>query len=551
MTNQKLRIGLLTESYHIPFWAYRMVEIIEASSHSEIVLIVKKDCTPPKKNNFISKLWLKKSELFFSLYTKFEKRFYSPNPDALAIKNLKECINSPEILIAPEANANNKIKIDTETITAFHIDVFIDLGYSNLNIDLLKASKYGIWSYQFGNPKAKRFGPPGVLEMLKKEKEVHVSLLQFKDHPSNCLKLYEAFYETDNLYISRNNNELYWKSLFMVPKKLEELHRLGESQFYRKLRRLNLKPVFCENRIYKAPTNWETFKGITKTYWSAFNAVIKRRFYFEQWILLYKIETNDTLSKSFESFIRLLPPKDRFWADPFIIYRNEHYYIFIEELLYSEDKGKISVIEMDQKGNYSQPKVVLEKPYHLSYPFLIEDQDELYMLPETNENNTIELYKCIEFPNKWELEKVLINNIKAVDSTIYRKDGKFWMFTNVEEYLGLASTHELHIFYSDSLLDGNWIPHPENPVEYNHNNARPAGNIFSLGDKVFRPAQDCSVHYGYGMNINEIKTLNEDAYEEEIIESIHPNWNSDMISTHTINHCGNLTCIDAKISRRK
>ena len=41
--------------------------------------------------------------------------------------------------------------------------------------------------------------------------------------------------------------------------------------------------------------------------------------------------------------------------------------------------------------------IVLEKDYHLSYPFLFEDNDELFMIPETATNKTIELYKCEEF----------------------------------------------------------------------------------------------------------------------------------------------------------
>lgn len=153
-------------------------------------------------------------------------------------------------------------------------------------------------------------------------------------------------------------------------------------------------------------------------------------FFFKQWILLFKIEKHDKISTSFFKFKKILPPKDRFWADPFIIEKNDKYYIFIEELIYKENKGKISLIEMDKNGNYSPAQVILERNYHLSYPFLFEENDTLYMIPETAENRTIELYKCIEFPEKWEFCTNLMEDVYAVDSTIVKKDNKYWLFCN-------------------------------------------------------------------------------------------------------------------------
>ena len=54
-------------------------------------------------------------------------------------------------------------------------------------------------------------------------------------------------------------------------------------------------------------------------------------------------------------FKKIIPPKDRFYADPFLI-EFDNYYIFIEELMYNTKKGHISVIKMDDQGNYDRPK---------------------------------------------------------------------------------------------------------------------------------------------------------------------------------------------------
>ncbi len=104
----------------------------------------------------------------------------------------------------------------------------------------------------------------------------------------------------------------------------------------------------------------------------------------------------------------LVPPRDRFWADPQIIERNGLYYVFIEELMYRDHKGRIAVLTIDKDGNASEPQTVLERPYHLSYPFLFEWEGELFMIPETSAAETIEVYRCDRFPDQWSLERVLM-----------------------------------------------------------------------------------------------------------------------------------------------
>jgi len=282
-----------------------------------------------------------------------------------------------------------------------------------------------------------------------------------------------------------------------------------------------------------------------------FQNKINAIFYFKQWILLFKLSSHNSISTSFFQFKKIVPPKDRIWADPHVLRRNNKYYIFIEELVHSLKKGHISLIVMDDKGSYTEPVKVLERDYHLSYPFIIEDNGELYMVPETAENNTIELYKCTLFPSKWELKIILIDNIIAVDSTIIFKDGKYWLFANVVRNKGASSLDELFLFSSEKLVSNNWISHPQNPIVSDVKQSRPAGNFFIYKDNLYRPSQNCSKRYGYGMRINQVIELTETNYQEKVVDSIFPNWERNLQSTHTISSVNNLTVIDALIKRRK
>ena len=50
------------------------------------------------------------------------------------------------------------------------------------------------------------------------------------------------------------------------------------------------------------------------------------------------------------------------------------------------------------------------------------------MCPESSAAKDIRLYKCNNFPLDWKLEKILIQDIHAVDTNIFRLDGKWWCF---------------------------------------------------------------------------------------------------------------------------
>ena len=116
----------------------------------------------------------------------------------------------------------------------------------------------------------------------------------------------------------------------------------------------------------------------------------------DQWSIAYRFGGEAQWSGSLEGFFRLEPPKGWYWADPFPIEVAGRHYIFFEELPLGAAKAHISVVEVDRDGGASQPVKVLERDYHLSYPFLVEEGGSLYMIPETAHNNTVELYRCVE-----------------------------------------------------------------------------------------------------------------------------------------------------------
>ncbi len=69
--------------------------------------------------------------------------------------------------------------------------------------------------------------------------------------------------------------------------------------------------------------------------------------------------------------------------------------------------------------------------------------------------------------------------------------------------------------------------------------------------KFLRPAQDGRKRYGYGMIFYEILTLNENEYKEKVDHEIYPNWDKNIIGTHTYVKENKLTIMDLRIKKYK
>jgi hypothetical protein len=271
-------------------------------------------------------------------------------------------------------------------------------------------------------------------------------------------------------------------------------------------------------------------------------------FFLDQWVIMTaRGAEHDSLQWS--AFRPLIPEKDRYWADPFIIHRQNLYYVFIEEKIYASGLGRIACLTLDPEGNLISNQVVLDRPYHLSYPFLFEHRGEIYMIPESAGNRTVELYHCAHFPGQWEFVKTLMTDIYAVDATLLEHQNKWWLFANVKGE-GDSSLNSLHLFYASDPFAGQWAPHPRNPIVRDIRSARPAGRIFARGGKLIRPAQDSARRYGYALKFNRIIKLDENEYEE-VIDSIFTPRGGKTLATHTFNRAGGMTVIDAIIRRKK
>lgn len=246
----------------------------------------------------------------------------------------------------------------------------------------------------------------------------------------------------------------------------------------------------------------------------------------------------------------LADPGDHFYADPVPFHYRGRDFLLFEDLDHKTGKGIISVSEFSKDGQPGAVVPVLEEPWHLSYPFLIEADGEIWMIPEASLSSEVSIYRAVEFPHRWERHGALLTGLEAADATIVEHDGRFYMFAVIRDGVG-GYSDTLAIWHAEQLF-GPWQPHAGNPVVVNDQTARPAGNFVIRDGQLLRPIQDCRHGYGAAVNLAHIDRLDPEHFEETIETHLSPggrHWPGRRL--HTLNRAGRLETIDGSIIRPK
>jgi hypothetical protein len=266
-----------------------------------------------------------------------------------------------------------------------------------------------------------------------------------------------------------------------------------------------------------------------------------------QWFLLYGQAGKEWLLNPQPARLRkLLPPDQRSWADPFLWKRGDDWFIFCEEWLPRQPHAHIAVMQVSRDGQVVSPaKPVLVKDHHLSYPFLFEHEGTLHMIPEGGHGRAIDVYQCEDFPERWRKRATLISNINYVDATLFEYQAKWWLFATMKRGL-FSLNRDMFGFWADTPLTDKWNPHPANPLVRGFTSARPAGRIFEVGGKLFRPSQNCLAGYGHSLRINEIVRLDTKNYQERLVTEVKPDWENNIRANHHIDWHEGSVVMDAQ-----
>jgi hypothetical protein len=552
-----LRIGLLLDSNCLPRCFSEVVDHILQSDFARLELLIfneaqkAADTGIAPSRSVLRKAWnlllssQRRRLLLFHLYQRWDHRHIVPSTDPDAEVDCTARFDGIEsISVAPIGKRfvhrfpNDAIELIRER----NLDVIIRFGFNILRGDILAAARYGVWSYHHGDGDYYRGGPSHFWEVVEANPLSGVMLQALTEELDAGTVLYKGWFATQpGLSRARNCVQPYWGASTFVIQKLRELHQHGWERLSHDAERA--APYRGRKPIYRAPANAEMLSWLGPVFLRKSWRRLVRRQKLEHWRLAVRfgasLIADSTGSPKQEGFRWIESPPGRFYADPFMLEEGGRLWVFFEDFDYAANRGRIACAELG-KDKAFEPVAVLERPFHLSYPCVFRADGNVYMIPESAENGTVDLYRCTQFPDRWTLESTLLQ-LPAVDSTIWMDAGVFWLFVTLQEPRGQGI--QLWLFSASSLM-GKWTAHPANPISTDVRKSRGAGAIFRHNGKLFRPSQDCSGHYGRSFTLNEIIVLDADRYEERARVTVEPIWAPGLVATHTYNHVGQVEVID-------
>lgn len=538
------RIGILIDDFHdLSNWQWRIIEAVLDEPTLEFTLILQENKTQNQvRHSPIRDFFTRFSpnRTLFKIQKYIEQRVFFKavfSVDTIELRTRLASVPTIEIEGQDSSKYDEITKTIIERLQQSNLDLIISLDSLCVPVRLAEGAKNGIWSFCFGSPVGAYYSPIGFNEVVQKESSIECRLISYS--PNGQMQL------VDHAFFNRGWSMVETATMASeggVSILLKNLKKLRQGYNY---------PSYPHGQVkYKYPSLFQVMRYITTFYISLWDKLERRMAYrlwgqrHECWSVF--IGKGNFLEGTPHGLKPLKMPKDEFWADPFLFNYGGEDYVFFENYSYKTNRGKISCGKVD--GHQLLDIVdVLDLEYHLSFPFIFEEDGVIYLMPETSENKRLEIYRALDFPTKWELATTAFEGEQVADAFFFNDtQNQKWLFINKQMAETSPLNSELFIYKVDSVALNTILPHAQNPVIIDARVARNGGAIFEYENEYYRPSQrNTEGVYGRALNINRIKKLTLETYEEENVRIVEPDFDKNLMATHHLHQTDKLFVFDA------
>ncbi len=424
-----------------------------------------------------------------------------------------------------------------EQIKSYRLDTILNLTDTELSAESRSLATNGVWTITHGDHHRPLQQLAGFWELIGNQSVIPIKLVQIKSHGEQLV--IDKSYHFKHWSLAKNQSQVMAQCSILFLKNLS-------------LKAWSGRQRAAQSVLSPAPERYPQWRQVIHylvyfylTLLSKVWQKLTTKYFgvrYRCWTLQMGIGTFS--AAHLKALQTLPPPAGEFWADPFLFSHQSKTYVFFENFSYQNQIGKISCGEIVDDTITAVSDVIV-RDYHLSYPFIFEEDGNIFMIPETTENQRLEIYICQKFPLEWSLHATAFEGECVADATYFRDDNdNRWLFVN-KGYDGYFND-QLSIYHIDSLKLNKITPHRLNPVIVDARRARNAGPLFHKGNSLIRPSQNNSYGiYGYGLNLNRITKLSLDDYEEEVILEVTPERHVELAATHHLHQTETMFVLDA------
>ena len=529
----RLRLGILVDSVAaLSPWETRLFDKICRDERFELVVVLSGTFEAPSQ--------AKRHSSFADRAFKFDTALLV-RASTCGVPAFDDALTKTKIWPVTPADAKPGGTISAETIAAVSglaLDVLLVHGLDDFAASLSQHAKFGAWWLQHSGLRLKVSAPDQALACIWPGPLVTVHLMATPDCHNTPRVISSTVFNTESSPATTLTRTAE-KSVSLIWRALQRLAATQKLDF-----ETGGAMAAVQSRL-QAPGVLQYGHSLAQTISNKIAKKVMQRagHYHMRWSLFFGNGAFDP--KKLPQTHEAIPAPGEFWADPFLIEKNGETFVFFENYVYGAGRGKISV------GIYRDRQLqvlgdALDRPYHLSFPFVFEHEGEMYMMPETSEAKRLEIWKAVDFPLRWQLHATALDGQSVADSVLFHDSGQWWLFANISNTPFEDHCNELHVFEVDGPALNQVTPHPLNPVVIGSDTARNAGRIVRRDGKLLRYSQNNSHGiYGYGLNVMEITQLDTEHFQERRVLTVEPTFKPGLIGCHHVDACGDLFVVDA------
>lgn len=249
-----------------------------------------------------------------------------------------------------------------------------------------------------------------------------------------------------------------------------------------------------------------------------------------------------------EAPFRIYPHSENYWyADPLLCEYDNRQVVFMECMDRKTDIGSIGYVDLRNfHSKNPQVKIVIKEKFHMSFPMTFLWGDELYLLPETEMNDSLVLYRCRSFPDKWERAAELLQGHKIVDSVLIKLEDNKASFLASEfdpEDPKLTRFCRFDFVKDSTGISAVW--HGTDQDEYTYD-SRTAGGV--IENHIIPLQRSTPGIYGYSIKFHTFMNSKIQKLRREILPSdLHiAGKHRKLLGTHTYSQSNDFEVIDVE-----
>lgn len=314
--SEKLRIAILVDQNRVRYFENRILEKIESLITCEIVLVINHVNPDISNKGLVYRVYNYLDSYIFGRGRSFVKL---QQPDLKHVEYLEFQSTKVSGLAFAEPNLKDEIE-------RYNIDLILKFSDTVFDGNILSTAKYGIWEYAYGKERTSA-SLAGLRETMDGDPVINIILQKLADEKNDGYIVDTFLASADPLSAYNNRNIVCWKTHMMMVRSIEEFAKNPEKMVADKSEDL----IFFKKKQDVYPTNIQMLGSILRLIYRNIATQVDRVLYKAQWSIYYaENEENYPFQRDMSRFIKINTPNHLFWADPFVIDKEDKSYIFLK-----------------------------------------------------------------------------------------------------------------------------------------------------------------------------------------------------------------------------